>query len=274
MNPVLVVHLEGWIDAGLGGSTAMAALLEAGDVVPVAEFDTDELLDMRARRPTLRIADGVAQGLTWRDIRVLAAEDRAGNDILLLAGAEPDMRWRAFAGDVVALGRELGVRMMVALGAFPAPAPHTRPVRLAATASDEEMARRVGFVAGSIEVPAGISAVLEAEFAAAGVPSIGLWARVPHYVAGLPYPAAASALVSGLAEVAGLSLTTTDLDTAADVALRRVDELIANSAEHQSMVRQLEVSVDSTEGNPLDLGEVPTGDDIAAELERFLRGER
>lgn len=271
--PVLVVHLEGWVDAGLGAATAVASLLDGQEPEPVAVFDGDELIDYRARRPVVRIEDGVNTGLTWRQPRLLLATDRAGRDMLMLVGPEPDMRWEAFVADVVGLAEELGVRLVVGLGAFPAPVPHTRPVKIAATATEASMAMRVGFVAGTIEVPAGVGAALEIAMHAHGVPAVGLWARVPHYVAGMPFPAASAALVSALADVADLSLDTTSLDTAADVALRRIDELIANSDEHRSMVRQLESAVDTSEGNPLDLGEIPSGDEIAAELQRFLRGE-
>ena len=273
VDPVLVIHLEGWIDAGLGGNTAMASLLEAAEAQPVAVFSGDDLIDYRARRPTIHIHDGLNQGLTWPQIRLLLTTDRQGRDMLLLVGPEPDMRWNAFVHDVVELAGALGVRLAVGLGAFPAPVPHTRPVRLASTSTDAELAGRVGFVAGDIEVPANIEAALELGFQAAGIPAIGLWARVPHYVAALPYPAASAALIGGLAAVAGVTLDPTSLDTAADVARRRVDDLIANSAEHQAMVSQLESTVDSSEGTPLDLGEIPSGDEIAAELQRFLRSQ-
>ena len=273
VDPVLVVQLEGWVDAGLAAATALASLLEGRIAEPVAEFDGDDLIDYRARRPVARIADGVNEGLTWRVPRLMLTEDRAGRDVLLLIGPEPDMKWHAFVADVVALARELGVRMAVGLGAFPAPVPHTRPVRIAATATDAEMAARVGFVDGTIDVPAGVQAALEIALSEAGIPTVGLWARVPHYVSGMPYPAGSAALVSALARVADLTLETAALETAADTARRRVDELIAASDEHRTMVSQLETSVDNSEGNPLDLGQIPSGDEIAAELQRFLRGE-
>ncbi len=273
VDPVLVVQLDGWIDAGLGGATAMASLLESGTEGPLALFDADELIDYRARRPTVHIENGINQGLTWPQPRLLLTADREGRDMLLLVGPVPDMRWGAFVSDVVSLSVELGVRMSVGLGAFPAPVPHTRPVRLATTTTEEGLAARVGFVAGDIEVPANIEAALEIAFREAGIPAVGLWARVPHYVAALPYPAASAALISGLARVADLALDTSGLDTAADVAGRRVDDLLANSQEHQSMVAQLEETVDSSEGTPMDLGEIPSGDEIAAELQRFLRDQ-
>ena len=273
VDPVLVVQLDGWIDAGLGGATAMASLLEGGTEGPVAVFDADELIDYRARRPTVRIQDGMNQGLTWPQPRLLLSTDREGRDMLLLVGPEPDMRWGAFVSEVVSLAVELGVRMSVGLGAFPAPVPHTRPVRLATTTTEESLAARIGFVAGDIEVPANIEAALEIAFREAGIPAVGLWARVPHYVAALPFPAASAALINGLASVANLSLDTSGLETAADVAGRRVDDLIANSQEHQDMIAQLESTVDSNEGTPMNLREIPSGDEIAAELQRFLRDQ-
>lgn len=273
VQPVMIVQLDGWIDAGLGGGTAMASILEADPGEPLAVFDGDELIDFRARRPTMRISDGLNAGLSWHQPRMVLTADRAGHDLVLLVGPEPDMRWHAFVHDVVELAGQLGVRLCVGLGAFPAPVPHTRPVRVAATATEPELAAQIGFVAGTIEVPAGIEAALEIAFREAGVPAVGLWARVPHYVAALPYPAASSALLSALATVGGLSFDTAGLDAAADVARRRVDELIANSTEHEAMVAQLEATVDSSEGNTMDLGQIPTGDEIAAELQRFLRDE-
>lgn len=272
-HPVLVVSLEGWVDAGLGAATATANLLSAIPTETVATFDSEELIDYRARRPVMRIEEGVNAGLSWNGIQLRAGRDRTGEHVAFLIGPEPDLRWRGFVDAVVELAGNLGVRLAVGLGAFPAPAPHTRPVKLAATATSRELASRVGFVTGSLEVPAGIESALEQGFARAGIPAVGLWARVPHYVAAMPYPAASAALIDGLAAVGGLSIDSSALHAAADDTRRRVDELIAQSDEHTAMVRQLEASIDAVEGNPLDLGEVPSGDEIAAELERYLRGE-
>jgi predicted ATP-grasp superfamily ATP-dependent carboligase len=146
-------------------------------------------------------------------------------------------------------------------------------VRLASTASDADLAARVGFVPGALEVPAGIQGALERAFADKGIPAIGLWARVPHYVAAMPYPAASAALLEGLADLAGLTLDWSELDSAATVTSQRIDTLIANSEEHTQMVALLETQQDAAE-ETLDLGNLPSGDEIGAELERFLRGER
>ena len=275
VDPVLVVALEGWVDAGLGADGAVTALLSAGPTELAATFDGEELIDQRARRPVVHIAHGVNVGLTWPVIQVRAGTDRAGADVCYLVGPEPDFRWPSFVASVVTLANELGVRMAVGLGAFPAPAPHTRPVRLAATApqASADLVARVGIVQGELDVPSGVWGALELAFGDAGVPAVGLWARVPHYVSGMAFPSASAALLDGLAAVAGLSLDSTPLHTAADSALRQVDDLIAKSDEHTAMVRQLERSVDTAEGNPLDLGHLPTGDELADELERYLRGE-
>jgi hypothetical protein len=273
--PVLIVAMEGWIDAGLGAGAALASVLGQLDTDVVATFDGDALIDQRARRPVLRIVNGVNEGLTWPEIQLRAGHDASGKGVALLVGPEPDVRWRAFTADVVSLAAELGVTMMLGLGAFPAPVPHTRPTRLAATATSQELAARVGFMPGGIEVPAGIEAALEVAFAEAGVPAVGLWARVPHCAAAMPYPAAAAALIDGLVDFGGLTLSAGDLREAAERTAAQIDELIANSEEHRAMVKQLEAQVDATEDAQTDFdpSSLPSGDEIAAELERFLRGQ-
>lgn len=271
-RPVLVVGLDGWFDAGVGAAGAVAAILEGLPTQVVATFDTDVLLDHRSRRPTLRIEDGVNAGLRWPEIELRAGTDRAGHDLLLLVGPEPDHQWRGFTDQVVGLAVELGARLAVGLGAFPAPVPHTRPVRLGSTATSQELASTVGYVPGTIEMPAGVQSSLERGFAAAGIPAVGLWARVPHYAAGMPYPAASIALLEGLGTVADLAIEPAGLPAAAQLARERIDQLIAQSDEHQQMVARLEAQVDAEPGTPpLRLEDLPSGDEIAAELQRFLR---
>jgi predicted ATP-grasp superfamily ATP-dependent carboligase len=175
---------------------------------------------------------------------------------------------------VVSLAQELGCRLAVGLGAFPIAAPHTRPIRLVSTSSDPELAKRVGFVHGSIDVPSGIGEVIGHACSQAGIPSIGLWARVPHYVAAMPFSPAALALVEGLCDIAGVTIGTDALKESAEEAKRQVDELIAQSEEHTTMVRQLEEQSDSGVESIVGFDEeIPTGEEIASELERYLRGE-
>ena len=274
-EPLLIVSLEGWVDAGLGSTTAIASLLDNGPSEPIVTFNGEHFLDQRARRPVARIVNGVTTELTWPRTVVRQGTDESGRDLLFLVGPEPDFHWRAFTDAVVGLARSWRVRMVVGLGAFPAPAPHTRPVKLAATAPAESahLIEQVGIVQGELEVPAGVMAALELAFGRAGTPTVSLWARVPHYVAGMPFPEASAALIEGVAAVGGLSLDSAALRRAADSSRRQVDQLIADNAEHQAMVRKLEENIDASEGNAMGVEEVPSGDEIAAELERFLRGE-
>ncbi len=209
-RPILVIALEGWVDVGIGASAAIAELLTSSPTTAIASFDTESLIDQRARRPIARLEDGVTTELTWPAIRLLAGRDRVGADIVYLTGPEPDFRWPTFIDAVVGLTRDLKVRTVVGLGAFPAPTPHTRPVRLASTVPPQsvDLAGRVGTVHGTLEVPAGVQAALEVALGNAGIPVIGLWARVPHYVSAMPYPEASAALIEGLCAVTGTVIDT------------------------------------------------------------------
>lgn len=272
-SPVLVLALDGWIDAGLGAANARAALLNGLDPATVAVFDSDELLDHRARRPTMHLVDGMVTGLTWPTVELQAASDADGNDLLLLVGSEPDHAWRAFTRAVVDLALEFGVRLVVGLGAYPAPVPHTRPTKLAVTAGDAGLILPA-MVRATIDVPAGVHAAIERRATDVGLSAIGLWAQVPHYVAAMPFPAASVALLEGLTTIAGLHVDTQSLRDEVDATRARIDSLIGENDEHVRMVRQLEAAVDTDEasqGTGLDAGPLPSGDELAAEFERFLR---
>jgi proteasome assembly chaperone (PAC2) family protein len=270
-EPLLIVTLEGWIDAGLGAAAALAALLGSVPTQLVASFDVDTLLDHRARRPVVRIVDGVNTGLMWPEIQLRSGRTEGGKDLLVLVGPEPDHQWRAFGTAVAELAGTFGVRLVVGLGAFPAPVPHTRPARLAATATSADLAHKVGFIPGTIDVPAGVQAVLERQFAELGMPAVGLWARVPHYAAAMPYPEASAILLEGLEHLTGVAVDSSELRAAARSTRERLDELVANSEEHAALVQQLEAAADADSEHPL--GSIPSGDELAAELERFLREE-
>lgn len=275
-RPVMVVCLEGWIDAGMASATALAHLMKSMPNELVATFDSDELIDYRARRPTLRIVNGVDEELRWPEIQLHAATNRTGRSVLILSGPEPDMKWHRFCAEVVSLASRIGVELVVGLGAFPAPVPHTRPVRLVGTSKRADLAAAVGFMTAGIEVPSGVQGALEVAFGDASIPSVGLWARVPHYVAAMPYPSASAALIDGLARMAELELDSSVLHAAASNTEHQIAELISGSDEHTAMVRQLEEQHDQEmpSAATTDFGDLPSGDEIAAELERFLRGEQ
>jgi predicted ATP-grasp superfamily ATP-dependent carboligase len=280
-DPVLVVCMEGWIDAGFAAATAMGQLKLQVRTNRLLRFDTDELVDWRARRPVMRLVDGVNTGLSWPRIQIRHGKDAAGAHLLVLTGPEPDMRWRGFLTSLMDIVDQLGVRQVIAFGAFPSPAPHSRPVTIGSTATTRELADLVGYLPGSFEIPSGITAAIERACADADVPAAGIWARVPHYVAQMPYPAASAALLETFARITGMVVDTTELRSAGERTSRQVDELVANNPEHVAMLRQLEANYDETEATrrsgsgavPIDLGPLPTGDELAAELEKFLRDQ-
>lgn len=278
-RPVLVMGLEGWVDAGLSGGNAIAAILGSMRTQTILTFDSDRLVDHRSRRPTQRIVNGVLESVQVPEIQMRHGIDPGGNDVLLLVGPEPDYHWQAFNDELVDLCLEMGVRFVAGLGGFPAPMPHTRPTRIIATATDQVMANDVGFIPGVREVPAGIHAALLKGFERVGIPALSLWAMVPHYVSGMPYPEGSIGLLDNLVRLAGITVDMTELRSAAEVTRQRIDNLIAQNPEHVAMVEGLERQLDAEasaptdEHPPLDADNLPSGDELAAELQRFLRDE-
>jgi proteasome assembly chaperone (PAC2) family protein len=266
-SPVLIMVLKGWIDAGLGADGAAEVLTGNLERHTIARFDADALLDWRARRPVMRLEDGLNSQITWEDTELSWARDSLGNDILLLLGNEPDHSWLAFSEQVVDLALDLGTRLLIGLGAYPTPVPHTRPPLLAASASSEDLA--LGFVRNTVEVPSGVQGLIERRAGLRGLPALGLWAQVPHYVAAMPYPAASLALLQATNRVAGLSLPLADIEARAQASRSRIDDLIGQNAEHQAMLEQLEQQADE-HATSTQLS-ATSGDELAAELERFLR---
>jgi predicted ATP-grasp superfamily ATP-dependent carboligase len=268
-RPVLLVHLEGWIDAGGAAQAAINGVLgERGSTV-IARFDTEQLLDHRARRPVMHINDGVNTGLTWPEITLELASDREGTPCLVLHGPEPDHNWRRFTDAVANLALELDARLVVGFGAYPSATPHTRPSRLSAIATDRALAAQVGYTNATLDIPAGVQAAIERACVDFDIPAIGLWAQVPHYAASMPYPAAAAALLDGVRIVAGLQFDASALHEQSVATRTRIDEMLERNDEHQEMVRQLEAQDDAI--RRADEQELPTGDELAAEVEQFLR---
>lgn len=274
-DAVLVLHFSGWIDASGAAAAAMTAIDRGlGGTRLLATFDSDRLIDYRARRPVMEIREGVNTNLTWDEIELRHGTDQAGREVVLLTGPEPDMVWHAFAADVSQLVAQLGVTAAVALGAYPFATPHTRPPQLSCTSPSAELIAPLPYDKGSVDVPAGISSVLEHSLTEVGVPALGLWVRVPHYVATMPYPAAAVALLRALEDVSGVRVPTAELEREAEQQRRRIDQLVAGNDEHREMVRQLEALHDQAAEQASSLpGELPSADELAAEFERFLRDQ-
>jgi predicted ATP-grasp superfamily ATP-dependent carboligase len=266
--PVLVLALDGWIDAAGAARDARQRLVDGDPGRRIARFDTDRLLDHRARRPTLHLVDGVSRRMDWPSIELFLLESTSDTDVLVLHGPEPDHEWRAFSDAVMGLCHDLDVQMVVGLGAYPAAVPHTRPTRLACTAGSPEATELLDFLTATLEVPAGVQAVIEMAASSAGIAAIGLWAQVPHYLAASSYPPAALALLNGLGELTGVSFQDGPLAESALATRARLDDLVTRNPEHITMLEKLESAYDDLH----DLrGQLPDGEQLAAELERYLR---
>lgn len=277
-DPVLVVVLSGWIDAGGAARAALDAIAEEAETSPIAEFDDDVYVDYRARRPIMELRDGLNSVLQWERITLAAGSDSTGRDLLLLSGPEPDMAWHRFARIVGEIASELRVRCMAHLGAYPFAVPHTRPARLSVTSPSQDVLARVTFLRSSIDVPAGAAAVLEHELHARGIPCLGIWAQVPHYISTMSYPAASAALLDGLREATDVVIDAATLRSEVVSQGRRLDTLVAGNEEHARMIHQLEQLYDAGDdahgpgrGGPTI--ELLSGDELAAELEEFLRDQ-
>jgi proteasome assembly chaperone (PAC2) family protein len=261
-DPVLVVALSGWVDAGLAGAGAVAVLSEQLDSSGAfGRVDLTELADLQQTRPSVHLVDGVTREITWPAIDLIAG--RAGRDLVVCRGPEPSLRWRAFSDEVVQMSQRMGVSMMFGLGGMPTLVSHRRPVSVLATATSRSLAQEVGAWRADYTGPTGAQTALQVALGQAGIPGVGLWAQVPHYVAATPSPPAISALLSRLREVAGVETDLTALDGQVDEYLRRVEEGLSERPDVAEMVRNIEAN----EG----AGDIPTGDELASEIERFLR---
>jgi len=286
-EPVLVVMLTGWIDAAGAAAGAADALVEECAASPILRFDDDTYVDCRARRPTMEVREGINANLRWSTIEMSAGRTAQGRDVIVLTGPEPDMAWHRFTASVTDIAGSLGVRKMAALGAYPFAAPHTRDPRLSCTSPSTDVLASVAFARSSVDVPAGVASALEHAMHSAKIPALGIWVQVPHYLAAMTYPAASVALLEGLHEYTGVEVGAAALRQAIPAQRARIDAMIADNAEHLAMLRQLEELYDSTPGDGLpsmgpagagtaDDGpalEMQSGDDLAAEIQRFLRDQ-
>lgn len=274
-SPILVGMLTGWIDSGGAAAAAMDQVIEHMSAQRIATFDSDLFIDYRARRPTMELRAGVNTRLVWPEISVRVGVDSL-QEVVMLTGPEPDMAWFKFTEAVTDLALSLGVCQAVFFGAYPYAAPHTRPSRVAGTSPSAELVAEAGLVASSLDVPAGVGAALEHALSEAGIPTMGLWAQVPHYLGTMAaYPPATLALLRTLEAVSGIRVDT-DLMFSEGRELRaRLDQLVGANAEHRAMIEQLEMEYDRIDSGAAAVasGDLPDGDDLAAEFERFLRGE-
>ena len=261
VHPILVAAFDGWVDAGQAATTAADRLASGGGTI--ATFDADVLYDYRSRRPTLDIVDGRPKTLSWPEM-ILRRARVNGRDVLVLGGHEPDFRWRELSAAVVAIARSLGVTEWIGLGAIPAAVPHTRSVTILGTESRPGLLRgdvRPG-PDGLLRVPAALLSVIDLAAAADGIPTLGYFAQVPHYVSGV-YPGAALALLSAVGEHLGGPIDAISLDEDAAALRQRLDAATTADDTTRSYVAQLESMADESR--------LPAGDDLISDIERFLR---
>jgi hypothetical protein len=259
--PSMLVAFDAWVDAGSASTTAAGLLGTGGDVI--GRLDADRLFDYRARRPTLEIVDGQPSELTWPELEIRRRR-YGGRDLLVLSGPEPDFRWQQLGRELIDMARQIGVVEWLSIGAIPAAVPHTRPVPILGTASRPGLLR--GDVqpgpAGVLRVPSAAISTLDMAAARAGIPAIGYYAQVPHYVSG-PYPAAAVALLHAVSHHIDAEIVLGDLAEEAIELRTKLDTAAAMDDATRAYVDRLESMVDEAR--------LPSGDELIGEIERFLR---
>jgi proteasome assembly chaperone (PAC2) family protein len=267
-DPVLVAAFRGWNDGGQGASLAAGYLAKAWEAERFAEIDAEDFYDFQATRPMVTLEDGETRKLEWPDNGFFHARvPGSRRDAVILIGTEPNLRWRTFAGLVLGLAQDLGVQRIVTFGSLLADVPHTRPAPVTAAATDAQMVEELGLEPSRYEGPTGIVGVLLDAARKASIPSLSLWAAVPHYVSLAPSPRAALALVNRFGELLELDIDTDELETASDEYSEQVSEAVSTDADTAAYVEELERRVDLLSEEE----DLPSGDTLAAELTRFLR---
>ena len=269
--PALVCAFKGWNDAGESATAALSFLGTALEAQRFATIDPEEFVDFQATRPTVRLRDGITREIDWPEFEVYEARiPRAPRDLILLSGPEPAIRWRTFCATVIDLAEALGAQLVVTLGALLADVPHSRPVSITGLASDEALVERLDLGRSSYEGPTGIVGCLQAECAGAGMPAASLWAAVPHYVAVVPNPKGALALLRKLEGLVGVTVDASELEEAAAEYERQVSRAVEMDPDVQAFVERLERAADE-EDVPPDPSDLPSGDLLAREFQRFLK---
>jgi predicted ATP-grasp superfamily ATP-dependent carboligase len=273
---VLVHDLAGDFDAAHAGALAGSHLLASLSHRLVARFDVDALVDYRGHRPRMVFTGDRYESVTAPQIDLYAVEDDAGVPFLLLHGTEPDFAWERFIAAVRQLVDRFGVTSVVALHAIPMPVPHTRPVTVTAHATRRQLIESYPVYWGEMRIPGSAGALLELRMGEAGVDALGVAAHVPHYLASATYPAASLTLLEHLERLTGLHVPTETLREAAEANRTEIDEQIGRSADNTAVVAALEEQYDSftsareSTGLLGSAGEVPSGEEIGAQIEQFL----
>jgi hypothetical protein len=265
---VAIAAFEGWNDAAEAASGVVNHLGIAWESTPIAAIDPDDFYDFQVNRPVIEVVAGKTERLVWPTTRLSlarAADTGLPRDVVLVHGVEPNMRWRGFTDELINGLAELGVELVILVGALLADSPHTRPVPVQVSGSESKLVRGVGSEPADYKGSSGIVGVLQYVCATANIPTISLWASVPHYVAQSPSPKVSLALLRSVEDVLDVSLPQAELPEEARAWERGVDELAQQDSDVAEYVRTLEEAKDAT-----DLPEA-SGDAIAREFERYLR---
>jgi proteasome assembly chaperone (PAC2) family protein len=270
-SPILVAAFRGWNDAGDAASFAATHLGRTLAAEKIASIDPEEFYDFQAVRPEVRLVDGMTREINWPANEFWASRGHSGHDLLLFVGTEPNLRWRMFSELVVRVARRYGVQLVVTFGALLADVAHSRPVPITGTAADPALVERLGLTRSGYEGPTGIVGVLNDAFGKNGIDSASLWAAVPHYLAVTPNPKAALALIRKATELIGVDAETQELERATAAYEKRVSEMVAGDEDVEAYVKLLEQRTDNQALEEIDPSKLPSGDALAAELERYLR---
>jgi predicted ATP-grasp superfamily ATP-dependent carboligase len=271
-RPALVCSFKGWNDAAESATSALRFLESHWEAERAGAIDPEEFFDFQVTRPIVSLTEGRTRRIDWPEFVFTSAKVEEGErDVVFLTGSEPNLRWKTFCATVIGAARELGVELVVSLGALLADVPHTRPVQITGIAGDEKLVEQLGFSETRYEGPTGIVGVLHDTCARAGLPSVSLWAPVPHYVAAVPSPKASLALIRRVESLLGVTIDLAGLEEASSEYERRLDEAVASEPEVRALVERLEQQLDESE---ISFRDLPSGDSIAREFQRFLRDQR
>jgi predicted ATP-grasp superfamily ATP-dependent carboligase len=267
-RPILIAAFRGWNDGGQGASLATGYLAKLWDAKRFAEVDPETFFDFQATRPHVSLEEGLTRRIDWpATVFYHGRPPGLDRDAVLLLGIEPNLRWRTFSELVVGFTKELGVELVITLGALLADVPHTRPCPVTGSATDKELVERLGLSASRYEGPTGIVGVVHDACLRADIPSASLWAAVPHYVSLTPSPKAALALCERLGDLLGAQIDTGELEEAAENYSEQVSEAVASDPDTAAYIEELEQRADTL----AEEADLPSGDALAAELTRFLR---
>jgi proteasome assembly chaperone (PAC2) family protein len=268
-QPILVCSFRGWNDAAGAASTALGTVAEAFDAEQVARLDPEDYFDFQSTRPTIVLTEGQARRIDWPQNDLYAARvPNADRDLILLDGTEPNLRWRTFSETIATAADALGVEMVVTMGALIAEVSHTLPVPITGLASDEELVEELDLQRSTYEGPTGIVGVVHDCCRKVGMTSASLWAAVPHYVAAVPNPKAALALLRRLEGLTGIAVEASELEAEATSFEEQIDRAIAANPEIEELVDRIE----SEQKDQLeDSEDLPSADSIARDFQQFLR---